>query len=527
MDITIPKRPDSRKWRAPYKSIERKPLTIKDKIQTQHQIKQQETHIHQRKHTTITEYQLHPHETSFTSEESPEKLLPSPESGDHPPRHSQDSSPQSKTNDYSLIDNANTTPRSAYPSNSQQQHHYKDNYQTKIPNQQNPQANIIKHKKNPNRPPNTSIQHTLHNTNRTTLTSHQDVYGDYPNIPKNKDTFRLLYSNINGIPVNNLEQESHQLGFHADAHQLDFLGLVETNINWTNQTLSSTFRSIMKKYWPKTTIATSNMITSYSTKYQPGGTMSLLGNNWAGGASAFSDPSGMGRWSEIRIKGRQQQQIIFLTVYRVTQTTIQKAGPTTSYFKQWHHLRRNGKENPNPREQIWQDLSQHIHQHKKETNAIMIMIDANETITSKYSTLSQWVQQHDLIDLHTYLHDIDHKVPTYNRGTTRIDYIFGTPNIIPYVTKGGILPFNFLIATDHRSIYVDIALQRYLRCQPPINNIMGPRDLTSNNPRSINKYCTHLHQWLQENDIEDTLKTIHSQQSKSQITINGVTSLLK
>ena len=88
--------------------------------------------------------------------------------------------------------------------------------------------------------------------------------------------------------------------------------------------------------------------------------MSLIGNNWAGGTHSSRDPTGMGRWTEISDTGKQQHSLRILMVYRVPKTSITKAGPTTSYYHQWHFLRRSGHATPDPQAQLLQDLSEHI-----------------------------------------------------------------------------------------------------------------------------------------------------------------------
>ena len=99
-------------------------------------------------------------------------------------------------------------------------------------------------------------------------------------------------------------------------------------------------------------------------------------------------------------------------------------------------------------------------------------------------------------------------ISTYNRGTHRIDYIFGTPNIIPYILNGGILLYHFLTMTDHRSLYIDIDLPRFLKCQPPKTSTIIHRSLRTNNPRGYQEYCKYLEQWINTSQIETTLSNL-------------------
>ena len=353
-------------------------------------------------------------------------------------------------------------------------------------------------------------------TSRPTPNSYNDNYGDYPTTPKPSTQFRILFANINGISSQNIAQDCNQIGFIADSHSIDLLALAETNINWNNRTTNHQVRNIMKKYWPQSLMATSSMTTNRNVIYQPGGTLTILGNKWSGGANGSQDPSGMGRWNAFKITGRQSHHLHIITVYRIPNTTIQHAGPLTSYFQQWHHLRRNGYAKPNPRKQLWDDLSEYMHHQTHDHTAFIVLIDANESYTTKNSSLAQWARDHSLIDAHMHLHDISTDIPTHIRGTHRIDYILCSTSIIEYVQKAGILSYHVLSSTDHRSLYVDIDLQLFLRSHPPPSLTPAHRELHSRDPRGIKQYCQTLSQWMQKNDILTTLQEYENMQHNNQ-----------
>ena len=100
---------------------------------------------------------------------------------------------------------------------------------------------------------------------------------------------------------------------------------------------------------------------------------------------------------------------------------------------------------------------------------------------------------------------LDTSIPTYARGAKRIDYLFATNNILPYVTKSGILPFHFITHTDHRALYVDIDLQKFLRCQLPYIPSTATRSLSTKHPRGVVHYCKQLDQWLQHHQLDQEL----------------------
>ena len=62
----------------------------------------------------------------------------------------------------------------------------------------------------------------------------------------------MLFTNINGIQTNNVDQECHQIGHTAAEYNIDYLGLVETNLNWSNIMITEKVKSILRKYWHQT-----------------------------------------------------------------------------------------------------------------------------------------------------------------------------------------------------------------------------------------------------------------------------------
>ena len=68
--------------------------------------------------------------------------------------------------------------------------------------------------------------------------------------------------------------------------------------------MTTKIKYILQKFWSQTIITTSTTHRTQPSIYQPGGTLSLLGNRWTGGATASHDLSGMGRWTSIKLQGR-------------------------------------------------------------------------------------------------------------------------------------------------------------------------------------------------------------------------------
>ena len=165
--------------------------------------------------------------------------------------------------------------------------------------------------------------------------------------------------------------------------------------------------------------------------------------------------SGQGRWSGTIIRGHWFN-VAIITKYRVTQSAIEQAGPTTAYAQQWAVARLQGSNRPEPRQQFIQDIKRLLKQLKKDGNKVILMMDANEALGKNKNGVSTITSDCDLIDVHTSRHNDAATTATYARGTKKIDYILITPDLLPLVTRSGMLPFYTGIHTDHRGLFIDI-----------------------------------------------------------------------
>ena len=71
----------------------------------------------------------------------------------------------------------------------------------------------------------------------------------------------------------------------------------------------------------------------------------------------------MGRyaWQQLLLDGKRH--LLLITAYRITQENVNGCGPTTSAMQQWSRLRAQGFTNPNPRQQMLDDLHTFIQPH--------------------------------------------------------------------------------------------------------------------------------------------------------------------
>ena len=132
-------------------------------------------------------------------------------------------------------------------------------------------------------------------------------------------------------------------------------------------------------------------------------------------------------------------------------------------------------------------------------------MDANESLYPVTNKFKQSVQKMGLINSFLPRHSHLPEVPTHQDGSEQIDYILITPDLEPFVKKGGILPLNYIHPSDHRTLFVDIDIESALQTQ--LSDLINPqyRTLRLNNAEAIKKYTTHLTRLYQKHKVLERL----------------------
>jgi hypothetical protein len=225
-----------------------------------------------------------------------------------------------------------------------------------------------------------------------------------------------------------------------------------------------------------------------------------------------SDPFGLGRWSYITLRGKDNKKLTIVTGYRVCQATPSSAGIKTAYMQQYRKisakLRDTDKQStPNPRHQFVLDLQAWLENLIKEGHHIILSIDSNEELNptegkitnltynqslvtanpNHDGSLSTLVNTCGLIDI-LQTHHSEKALATYNRGITRLDYILISNNLGPATLRSGILPFSSVFLSDNRPCYIDLDASSVFQ---ELTSLLAPADrrgLQLTDPRIVQKY---------------------------------------
>ncbi len=139
-----------------------------------------------------------------------------------------------------------------------------------------------------------------------------DYYGN-PLGPKAEGHMRILLQNPNKISAQNDFVDFQYICQRMLAHDVDIFGLSETGIDWKQGYPRNRCVNIMKDFWPHSRLVGSTSDTLSETVVQYGGTCTAVTGKWTGRIeSSGSDPHGMGRWSYVRLNGKNGRRVTSL-----------------------------------------------------------------------------------------------------------------------------------------------------------------------------------------------------------------------
>jgi hypothetical protein len=174
-----------------------------------------------------------------------------------------------------------------------------------------------------------------------------------------------------------------------------------------------------------------------------------------------SDP--LGRWSFCKYSGKSGKIIAVITIYQVCVRPTNYTG-NTAYHQQVAQIATEAMEQndspigaPHPRSCFRRDLLRLLKRWRSGGESIILLGDFNDEILQANSPLQAMFQDNDLqfLDIIGQRHPSTKLLPTYIRGTKRLDYALITPELEPAVKRCGYLPFQSHFRSDHRFLFID------------------------------------------------------------------------
>ena len=365
---------------------------------------------------------------------------------------------------------------------------------------------------------NTTQQNTHDNENNETMenntTAHTErpelttTWGPKPTTPRPANTIRIIFQNVNGIPMD--DTLCIDLFSLAEALEPSLLGLAETKLDCKKyERTIAPLRSRLNRIWKsnKMTITDSTDQISNTSTYKPGGVMQIATGPICARIQTPENDKRCGRWTAQTLLHPDGMKSIYYTVYRVCKTTLQAAGETTAWKQQWRIQRNQGVVNPNPRTLFLSELKTEVQNKRTQNYEVFIMGDFNTPIWD--TELQEFLHDCELFDLHEPCATHWTTPPTFKNGSTKIDHMFGTYRFLEATVSASILSWEASLPGDHRCLVIDLC-QRKLNATCDDLTTPSHQRLISNSPRKAKKYRDKAMELTEKSKIQQRLDTLNA-----------------
>jgi exonuclease III len=208
------------------------------------------------------------------------------------------------------------------------------------------------------------------------------VYGHEMVLPKPENTTRLASLNVNGIRRGDDYQDVLGMAQALKTSSVDWGTFSETKIDWRSAARGKMYEKIQRVYH-HARISTSSSSIRYDTLYQPGGTMTLVTDNYTSRVKSMGHDSALGRWSYTFMTGRHGRIIILVTVYNVCNQPSNRSGSRTAHTQQHSLLLRQGR-TINPRKAFLDDFDHQVTVWRDAGHELIIAGDFNEELGTTF-----------------------------------------------------------------------------------------------------------------------------------------------
>ena len=315
---------------------------------------------------------------------------------------------------------------------------------------------------------------------------------------------RITFQNIGGICARPSELKYQRLSKWLGDEQVGIAMLAETNCHWPSLREGAKWRDRMRKispsgYYTATAYNRHQDRTGSNSSFQWGGTAVTAFGKVAHGAKEYGcDPSGLGRWSFIRLRGKlkqkmevengihidRSQDLVVISAYRPNPPG---SGESTVNAQHQLYFDKIGRR-CDPRVAFVQDLCKVINKWREEGCEIILGVDdANEDVSVwSPSSFRNKMKEVGLVEAILRLHPKPVATFQLNTQDVPIDAIFVSSGV--KVLSAGYLAFDEGPQSDHRALWMDIDLSLTLGGYHPERSSFSRRLLSSQDSRSVKRY---------------------------------------
>jgi len=344
---------------------------------------------------------------------------------------------------------------------------------------------------------------------------------------------RILHMNINHFPRTQTHPGNEAFRRFIDDTGADITTLVEMNVNWKKVVAKDKLDCRTIDWWDNSRWSYGyNVHADSSSTHLYGGTAVLTISDttariWT---NNLSDPTGLGRWTGTRYRGKGQRTLSVISAYRPQKDTGPStvAGQHATYFSTDAYRKRTQKRTQNqsdtpddedtenerlrrkeqdPQKRFLLDLVHFLQQLQDQGDLLIVNMDANEDLshpTSKVQTA-----MYELGLEHPMYENFHPSLPnTCKRGSAPIDGMFVTEGLRP--SAMGYFSFDEFPSSDHRVLWLDFDNTELFGNRIP--NIITPaaRRLKLEDPAVVERFVSHYTAYLKKTKLPDQLKALRS-----------------
>ena len=336
-----------------------------------------------------------------------------------------------------------------------------------------------------------------------TYNSHQhasnDKHGDDVR-KKQPHTCRILFQNIGGLAARSTDDQNLQWRQMMRQFKVDICGFSEINLNWNKINEADQLYARALTFWSRvrTQYAQNRHVADPPKRFYGGTAIVAIENAVARTGSSGSDPSGLGRWSWLEVKGSHGTVIV--SAYRPTATGT---GAETVGNQHRHFLRQNNDDRT-PRAAFLEDLGSAVTAWHDQGKRVVIGMDANTDVTG--AELTRWAADHMLFEV---IADRHSPLPaTFDRGSKAIDGIFASSAFA--APRSGMLGFGEGIPSQHRAVWIDLTFEALTGHPEPLIVRPTARRLRLNDPRVVNRYTKSVKKHFHRHNLFSRATTLFS-----------------
>ncbi len=303
---------------------------------------------------------------------------------------------------------------------------------------------------------------------------------------KEPNTIRIILQNTGGIDHRSgSSTKLSALHSFMQEWQVDIAALTECNAAWSKID-HSLYPSEQTKFWWENAhwSLTHNRQDQHAAPYQPGGAGIVITNQLSYRAQRPGDDTvGLGRWCWARLRGKHNQYLRVVSVYRPCPAN----GPLSTYQQ---HVRHWSSKHLDccPREKLLNDLKAEVAQWQEAGDQVIILADMNDDVNAP--ALQKFCRELHLVEAISSMHG-PAKTPTHQRGQKAIDGIYISRSLLSHA-KGGFLLFGEVMASDHRAVWIDIRAETVGMADQDMISCPAKQRLKCQDPRIVGKYTKDL-----------------------------------